>query len=94
MEAGETSQPGATSLPERGVAPASIDQRITAALADAEQPRAFSELRASCRVRTTTLYERLAAMTAEGTIAKSAEGYRSSAADRCSRQALSRNTGR
>ena len=30
----------------------------------------------SCRVRTTTLYERLAAMTAEGTIAKSADGYR------------------
>ena len=63
-------------LPERGVAPASIDQRITAALADGEQPRPFAELRASCRVRTTTLYERLAAMTAEGTIAKSADGYR------------------
>ena len=63
-------------LPERGVPPASIDQRITAALADGEQARPFAELRASCRVRTTTLYERLAAMTAEGTIAKSADGYR------------------
>ena len=63
-------------LPERGVAPASIDQRITAALADGEQPRPFAELRASCRVRTTTLYERLAAMTAAGIIAKSADGYR------------------
>jgi hypothetical protein len=63
-------------LPERGMAPVSIDQRITAALAGGEQPRPFAELRASCRVRTTTLYERLAAMTAEGTIAKSADGYR------------------
>lgn len=62
--------------PERGVAPASVDQRITAALANGEQPRPFADLRASCRVRTTTLYERLAAMTAAGIIDKSADGYR------------------
>jgi hypothetical protein len=62
--------------PGPGMAPTSIDQRITAALADREQPRPFSELRASCRVRTTTLYERLAAMTAAGIIDKSADGYR------------------
>ena len=67
---------GADRLPERGVAPASLDQRITAALADGEQPRPFADLRAVCRVRTTTLYERLAAMTAAGIIAKSADGYR------------------
>ena len=36
------------------------------------KPRPFSELRASCRVRTTTLYERLAAMTAAGLVVKSA----------------------
>ena len=53
----------------------SLDQRITAALADGGKPRPFSELRASCRVRTTTLYQRLAAMTAAGLIVKSADGY-------------------
>jgi hypothetical protein len=61
--------------PKRSVEQASVDQRITAVLADASQPRPFSELRASCRVRTTTLYQRLAAMTAAGIIVKSADGY-------------------
>jgi len=61
--------------PERRVEPTSVDQRIAAALAEGEQPRPFSELWASCRVRTTTLYERLAAMTAAGLIVKSADGY-------------------
>jgi RecA-family ATPase len=60
---------------ERRVEPTSVDQRIAAALADGAQPRPFSELRASCRVRTTTLYERLAAMTAAGLVVKSADGY-------------------
>jgi RecA-family ATPase len=61
--------------PERTVGPTSVDQRITAALADSAQPRPFAELRASCRVRTTTLYERLAAMIAAGLVVKSANGY-------------------
>jgi RecA-family ATPase len=54
----------------------SVDQRIAAALAEADQPRTFAELRASCRVRAKTLYQRLAAMTAAGSITKSANGYR------------------
>jgi hypothetical protein len=58
------------------VEPISVDQRITAALADSGKPRPFADLRASCRVRTTTLYERLAAMTAAGLVVKSADGYR------------------
>ena len=58
------------------VEPISVDQRITAALAHSEQTTPFSELRASCRVRTATLYQRLAAMTAAGLIVKSADGYR------------------
>jgi RecA-family ATPase len=53
----------------------SIDQRIAAVLAETEQPRTFAELRASCRVRAKTLYQRLAAMTALGIVAKSANGY-------------------
>jgi RecA-family ATPase len=61
--------------PEYRVEPTSVDHRITAALADGEQPRPFAELRASCRVRTTTLYERLAAMIAAGLVVKSPDGY-------------------
>jgi len=61
--------------PERNAEPTSVDQRITAVLADSQQPRPFAELRASCRVRTTTLYQRLAAMTAAGRVVKSADGY-------------------
>jgi RecA-family ATPase len=61
--------------PERPVELASVDQRITAALADGEQPRPFAVLRAACHVRTTTLYERLAAMIAAGSVVKSADGY-------------------
>jgi hypothetical protein len=61
--------------PQHRVEPDSLDQRITAVLAGGDQPRSFAELRASCRVRTTTLYERLAAMTAAGLVDKSADGY-------------------
>jgi RecA-family ATPase len=53
----------------------SIDQRIAATLAEGEQPRTFAELRASCRVRAKTLYQRIAAMTAAGIVTKSANGY-------------------
>lgn len=56
--------------------PTSVDQRITDALAQSEQATPFAELRASCRVRTATLYERLAAMTVDGRIVKSPAGYR------------------
>ena len=52
-----------------------IDQRIAAALAESEQPRTFAELRASCRVRAKTLYQRIAAMTAAGIVTKSANRY-------------------
>jgi hypothetical protein len=60
---------------QRDVEAISIDQRIAAALAEGEQPRSFAELRTSCRVRAKTLYQRLAAMTAAGSITKSANGY-------------------
>jgi hypothetical protein len=55
--------------------PRSIDERITAALAEAGHPQPFANLRALCRLRTATLYQRLAAMTAAGRILKSAHGY-------------------
>jgi RecA-family ATPase len=56
--------------------PSSVDQRIAAALTDVDRPLPFSELRTLCRVRTATLYERLAALTATGQLLKSDDGYR------------------
>jgi RecA-family ATPase len=68
--------PHADRQDESRVAVTSIDQRIAATLADGEQPRTFAELRAFCRVRATTLYQRLAVMTEAGIVTKSANGYR------------------
>jgi hypothetical protein len=61
--------------PEPDATSPSVDERITAALVGADRPTPFSELRAACRIRNVTLYERLAAMTAAGVIAKSGDGY-------------------
>jgi hypothetical protein len=55
-------------------APSSLDERIASALADAAFPLPFGELRSKCRVRTATLYERLAALTATGRIVKAGDG--------------------
>ena len=55
---------------------ASADERIITALANADRPYPFSELRAACRVRTATLYAHLAEMTAAGRIVKAEDGYR------------------
>jgi RecA-family ATPase len=56
-------------------APSSVDERITAALTDVDRPLPFPELRARCRVRTATLYQRLAALTAAGRLGRSDQGY-------------------
>jgi hypothetical protein len=56
--------------------PSSVDERIAAALTDVDRPLPFSELRTRCRVRTATLYERLAALTAAGRLLRSDQGYR------------------
>ena len=57
-------------------APSSLDDRIMAALAQADQPLPFADLRAHCRVRTATLYERLAALAGAGRIVKDGDSYR------------------
>jgi hypothetical protein len=57
-------------------APSSVDERITSALTNVGRPLPLSELRALCRVRNATLYQRLVALTAAGRLVKSAEGYR------------------
>lgn len=55
---------------------ACLDDRITAALADANREMPVSELRGICRVRSASLYERLTALTAAGRVVKSGHGYR------------------
>ena len=62
-------------IAESPAQPRSVDDRITAALIEAGRPQPFSDLRALCRVRSATLYERLAAMATAGRIIKSADGY-------------------
>jgi RecA-family ATPase len=59
--------------------PSSVDERITTALADLDRPLPFADLRTRCRVRTATLYQRLAALTAAGRLVRSGDGYRLSA---------------
>jgi DNA-binding IclR family transcriptional regulator len=57
-------------------APISSDERITAVITEANRPLAIGELRALCRVRNGTLYERLTALTDAGQIVRGPEGYR------------------
>ena len=54
----------------------SADQRITEALADAGGPLSIAQLRAACRLRNATLYSRLAALSSEGVLTRSDDGYR------------------
>jgi hypothetical protein len=54
----------------------SLDDRIIATLAETDRALPFAELRASCRVRTATLYERLAALATAGRIIKNGDSYR------------------
>jgi hypothetical protein len=56
--------------------PRSLDERITLALTGAPSALPFAELRSQCRVRGATLYQRLAALAADGRIMKDGEGYR------------------
>jgi AAA domain len=56
--------------------PRSLDERITAALADSHRTLPFAELRCHCRVRAATLYQRLAELAAAGRVVKAYDGYR------------------
>jgi AAA domain len=55
--------------------PNSLDDRIFAALAAADHPLPFGDLRAACRVRASTLYARLDLLTCNGRLGKSDGGY-------------------
>ena len=61
---------------EGGVNGAHTDERITTAIREAQRPMPIRELRALCRVRNETLYERLTALADKGQIVRSPEGYR------------------
>jgi hypothetical protein len=54
---------------------ASVDERIIAALTGIDQPLPFAELRALCRTRSATVYDRLDALVAVGRLVKSPDGY-------------------
>jgi hypothetical protein len=56
--------------------PSSLDERITATLAGADAALPFAQLRACCRVRATTLYQRLAVLADTGRVVKTDDGYR------------------
>jgi hypothetical protein len=56
--------------------PSSLDERITATLAGADAALPFAKLRACCRVRAATLYERLAVLANTGRVVKTDDGYR------------------
>ena len=56
--------------------PSSLDERITATLAGADAALPFAELRAGCRVRASTLYQRLAVLADTGRVVKTDDGYR------------------
>jgi len=67
--------------PDPAPTPSSLDERIAAALHDAARPLTINELRPFCRVRNTTLYQRLAALAAAGTLRRSSDGYQLAARD-------------
>jgi hypothetical protein len=66
-------QPGPVAA---ATAPTSIDERITNALREADQPLTIKQLRVQCRVRNATLYERLAALTNAGQLQRRDGCYR------------------
>jgi hypothetical protein len=65
----------AQTLADPAPAPASVDERIAAALMQAGRPLPIGELRTLCRVRNATLHQRLAALTQAGQLVRSPDGY-------------------
>jgi hypothetical protein len=56
--------------------PSSLDDRIIAALTEADMPMPLADLRALCRVRAATLHERVGVLASNGRIVKIDGGYR------------------
>lgn len=68
-------QAAATADPIPPSNPTTPDQRVWATLEQASAPLALADLRNACRIRTSTLCAILNALTAEGTVRKTAAGY-------------------
>jgi hypothetical protein len=73
---GSNSLSAVTPSRSKSGASTSLDDRVMAALADAERALPFAKLRSRCRVRAATLCQGLAALTAAGRIVKMDDGYR------------------
>ena len=56
--------------------PSTLDERILAILAEADQPVPFADLRSQCRVRAISLHERIGTLCAAGRVIKTDGGYR------------------
>jgi len=69
LEVVERARPVAVTIP-------SLDERVTAALAEAKESLPFADLRARCRVRAVTLHECVGLLAAAGRIVKTVDGYR------------------
>ena len=69
LEVVERAKPVAAAAP-------SLDERITTALAEAQEALPFADLRAKCRVRAATLHQRIGLLATAGRIVKTADGYR------------------
>jgi len=69
LEVVDQAKPVAATVP-------SLDERITIVLAEVQAPLPFGDLRARCRVRASTLHERIGRLAAAGRIVKTAAGYR------------------
>jgi hypothetical protein len=60
---------------DRVAASPSIAERIERALAGATSPLNMRQLRTACRARTASICDTIAALTAEGRVIKSSDGY-------------------
>lgn len=68
------------SAPTTAPPPLPVDERVLRALADANRPLSIAALRQACRIRTATLCDVLATLTAQGRVRKADTGYASTAA--------------
>jgi hypothetical protein len=79
LELGKHAHAVALNVVERPISPnprrASVDERIIAALTGIDHPLPFAELRALCRTRSATVYDRLDALVTLGRLVKFPDGY-------------------
>jgi hypothetical protein len=79
LELAKHAHAAALEIVERSITPnplpTCVDERIITALTGIDHPLPFAELRALCRARSATVYDRLDALIAVGRLIKSTDGY-------------------